>query len=188
MLDDAPLDDQVVVVDYDPAWPAAFERERAAVCCALTGHVVDLQHIGSTAIPGLRAKPVIDLLAAVERFDTIESYEQRLESLGYQHIVQPHEAVRIFFRKGMPRTHHLHLVELDSWEHRRLILFRNYLLAHPDTAEAYEELKRDLARRYADNRPMYTESKTEFIERIIAQADAEARSKGENALPPSPCV
>jgi GrpB-like predicted nucleotidyltransferase (UPF0157 family) len=189
MLDETPLEDQVVVVDYDPAWPAAYAAEKAAICRALDGlAIVDIQHIGSTSIPGLRAKPVIDVLVAVARFGPLEEYGCRLEALGYRYATQPHEDVRLFFRKGMPRTHHLHIVEASWWEYRRLILFRDYLLEHPETAEAYEALKRDLAQRYADNRPMYTESKTGFIEQIIALADAAARSGDQTASGPSSCA
>jgi GrpB-like predicted nucleotidyltransferase (UPF0157 family) len=145
MLDDYLDDDRVVIVEYDPHWPAAFEQEKSAVCAVLSVLPTDIQHIGSTAIPGLRAKPVIDLLVAVSSFAPVAEYEQRLEPLGYVHIVQPNEPVRIFFRKGSPRTHHLHIVEDGSCEHHRLIRFRDYLLRHPETALAYEDLKRDLA-------------------------------------------
>jgi len=171
---DAHLDnDQVVIVEYDPRWPVAYTEEKIAVCAALTGMLTDIQHIGSTAIPGLRAKPVIDLLVIVPRFEAIPAYAQRLEPLGYTHSYQPMEPVRIFFRKGQPRTHHLHIVEDGSYECRRLLLFRNYLLQHPETAFEYEALKRELAERFAEDRPRYTESKTDFIQGVIALADAE---------------
>jgi GrpB-like predicted nucleotidyltransferase (UPF0157 family) len=184
---DADLDHQIVVVEYDPGWPQAYERERAAICQALGDLIVDIQHIGSTAIPGLRAKPVIDVLVAVSEFADIAEYARRLEPLGYQHMTHANEVVRIFFRKGLPRTHHLHIVEDGSWEHRRLLLFRNYLLTHPDTADAYESLKRDLAERFAGNRPQYTESKTGFVEEIILLADAENVAREEGALTRIPC-
>jgi GrpB-like predicted nucleotidyltransferase (UPF0157 family) len=185
---DANLDnDQVVIVAHDPRWPAAFELEKAVICAALAGMLTDVQHIGSTAIPGLHAKPVIDLLVAVPHFSPVPEYVRRLEPLGYQHGSHPNEAVRIFFRKGAPRTHHLHIVEDGTYEHRRLILFRDYLLRNPETAAAYEELKRDLAARYALDRPRYTESKTEFIESIIAIADAENIATEGGRLTRRPC-
>jgi len=187
MLDDHLDDDRVVIVEYDPRWPAAFEQEKSAVCAALSVLPTDIQHIGSTAIPGLRAKPVIDLLVAVSGFAPVAEYEQRLEPLGYVHIVQPNEPVRIFFRKGSPRTHHLHIVEDGSCEHHRLIRFRDYLLRHPETALAYEDLKRHLAVRFALDRPRYTESKTDFIQGVIALADAElaeAEESGQQARTP----
>jgi GrpB-like predicted nucleotidyltransferase (UPF0157 family) len=184
---DATQDDHVVVVNYDPTWPAAYERERAALCRALGAVITDIQHIGSTAIPGLQAKPVIDILAAVRRFEPVEVYAACLEPLGYRHMSHPNEAERIFFRKGAPRTHHLHIIEDGSWEHRRLILFRNYLLKHPQTTEAYEALKRDLAARFGNNRPLYTESKTTFILDTIRQADAENQAQEGGRLLRTPC-
>ncbi len=187
MLDAHHDNDQVVIVEYDPRWPAAFAEEKTAVCAALKGMLTDIQHIGSTAIPGLRAKPVIDLLVMVSRFSPILEYAQRLEPLGYTHSYQPLEPVRIFFRKGAPRTHHLHIVEDRSDECRRLLLFRDHLLRHPETAVAYEALKRDLAERFALDRPRYTKSKTEFIQSIIALATAETRASATDELRLTPC-
>jgi GrpB-like predicted nucleotidyltransferase (UPF0157 family) len=166
-------DDRVYIAEYDPRWPLAFAKEKSAICAVFPGPVTDVQHIGSTAIPGLRAKPVIDILVAVPSFMPIAAYAERLEPLDYRHMTHANESVRIFFRKGMPRTHHLHIVEDGSQEHRRLVLFRDYLLRHPETVVAYEELKRDLAARFAGNRPQYTESKTDFIQEIISLAVAE---------------
>ncbi len=177
--------DDVVIVDYDHRWPTAYEQEKALICQTLGDVILDIQHVGSTAVPGLCAKPVIDILVAVARFDAVEEYSRRLSPLGYQHVSHPDDAVRLFFRKGMPRTHHLHIVEYGTEEHRRHLLFRDYLHAHGDAAREYETLKRELASKFAANRPLYTESKTDFIRSVVVLAEGEQMVAGSDPIPPT---
>ena len=177
--------DEVVITEYDSRWPAAYEREKALICQALGDLILDIQHVGSTAVPGLVAKPVIDILVAVAHFEAVEGYARRLSPLGYQHISHPDDAVRLFFRKGTPRTHHLHIVEYGTAEHRRHLLFRDYLRLHGDTARAYARLKWELASRFAANRPMYTESKTDFVHSVVAMAERERIVNGSEPMPPA---
>jgi GrpB-like predicted nucleotidyltransferase (UPF0157 family) len=158
------------LADYDPNWQVIFERESELVAAALGDDVVEIQHIGSTSIPGLRAKPIIDLLAAVESFAPIAEYERVLEPLGYRHHPHNEEDERIFFWKGTPRTHHLHIVEYATWEHQRHVIFRDYLRAHPEIAQWYEQIKRELWISFKGNRPAYTKGKTAFIKTIMARA------------------
>jgi GrpB-like predicted nucleotidyltransferase (UPF0157 family) len=158
------------LADYDPNWQVIFERESDQVAEALGDDVVEIQHIGSTSIPGLRAKPIIDLLAAVESFAPIAEYERVLEPLGYRHHPHSEEDERIFFWKGTPRTHHLHIVEYATWEHQRHVIFRDYLRAHPEMAQWYEQVKRELWIAFKGNRPAYTKGKTAFIKTIMARA------------------
>ncbi len=158
------------LADYDPNWPQVFEQECDLVGDALGDDMVEIQHIGSTSIPGLRAKPIIDLLAAVESFAPIAEYQRRLEPLGYHHHSHPEEDERIFFWKGTPRTHHLHIVEYATWEHQRHIIFRDYLRRHPELAQWYEQIKRELWLAFRNNRPAYTKGKTAFIKTIMARA------------------
>ncbi len=176
----------VAVVDYDPAWPDLFEREAAAVCDALGDALIELEHIGSTSVPGLPAKPTIDLLAAVEAFAPLETYAAQLAPLGYRY--QPHENAgeRLFFWKGTPRTYHLHIVEYATWEHQRHILFRDYLRAHPQVAAQYAALKRDLAARFEHNRPAYTEGKSAFIFAIVERALSETGTPHAARQPDQP--
>lgn len=161
--------------EYNPQWPRMFETECALLNDALgEEEVIDIKHIGSTSVPGLRAKPIIDILIAVESFVSIDSYSERLESLGYQY--HPHgsaEGERIFFWKGVPRTHHVHIVEYATWEHQRHIIFRDYLRAHPDIARRYTEVKLELAAAFRYDRPAYTRGKTAFIKAIMERALAE---------------
>lgn len=166
-------DERVVIVDYDHRWPTAFEQEKALLAQALDHNFVEIHHIGSTSVPGLAAKPTIDILVVVPRFAPMDEYRRRLEPLGYSHMSHPNDAIRLFFYKGPKRTHHLHIVEYGTWEHRRFLLFRDYLRTHPDIAQEYERIKRRLASKFAENRPRYTEGKRGFVRSITAMAAAE---------------
>jgi GrpB-like predicted nucleotidyltransferase (UPF0157 family) len=156
--------------DYSPKWPDLFEQERALLAGALGDEILEVEHIGSTSVPGLRAKPIIDILLVVETFGPLDDYKRRLEPLGYSHHSHEADADRLFFWKGTPRSHHLHIVEYATWEHQRHILFRDYLRNHPDIARLYEEIKHDLSHAFKNNRPAYTKGKTAFIKSIMARA------------------
>jgi len=158
------------LADYDSRWPLLYEQESVLIAGALGDDVIDLQHIGSTSVPGLRAKPIIDILVAVESFAPIEAYARRLEPISYHYHSHEDDVDRLFFWKGTPRTHHLHIVEYATWEHQRHLLFRDYLRAHPDIARWYESIKRELAEAFKGNRPAYTKGKTAFIKSIMARA------------------
>ncbi|MCD4685340.1 MAG: GrpB family protein [Anaerolineae bacterium] len=160
--------------EYNPQWPQRFEQERVLLNAALgEDEVVDIQHIGSTSVPGLRAKPIIDILVAVETFAPVEEYGERLGPVGYQYFPHGDEGERLFFWKGIPRTHHLHIVEYATWEHQRHIIFRDYLRAHPDIARRYTQVKEELATAFKHDRPAYTRGKTAFIKAIMERALAE---------------
>ena len=169
-MDEFNANESFELTDYNPRWPLLFEQESALIVEALGDDVIDIQHIGSTSVPGLRAKPIIDILVAVESFAPVEDYQSRLEPLGYRYHSQEDETDRLFFWKGRPRTHHLHIVEYATWEHQRHLLFRDYLRAHPDIALWYEDVKRELAIAFKGNRPAYTKGKTAFIKSIMARA------------------
>jgi GrpB-like predicted nucleotidyltransferase (UPF0157 family) len=135
---------------------------------------VDIQHIGSTAVPGLAATPVIDILVAVPQLGPAEEYIERLAPLSYQHRRARHDRARLFFWKVAPRTHHIHIVAADSAEHRRHLRFRDDLRAHPATAREYVALKRTLAAHYGSDRDGYARAKTEFIRaRLLDPASEE---------------
>ena len=153
------------IVEYDPAWPAAYRVERDRLAPLLpTG--VQLHHFGSTAVPGLAAKPVVDMIALVEDFDApIAALTQRG---GYQYP-QAFNATLIHRRflcypTAAHRTHHLHLVD-EPGELERRLRFRDRLRADPVVAGEYVALKRALAERYSDDREAYTEAKSEFVKR-----------------------
>ncbi len=170
------------LADYDPRWPELFDRESTLIALALGDDVVEIEHVGSTSVPGLRAKPIIDILVAVESFAPIASYAGRLQPLGYHHHPHDEEDERIFLWKGVPRTHHLHIVEYATWEHQRHVIFRDYLRKHPDIARRYADVKEQLSAAFKDNRPAYTRGKTAFIKAIMDRAMAEIVDPSIKAL------
>jgi GrpB-like predicted nucleotidyltransferase (UPF0157 family) len=165
----------VHIVTYDPSWPAIFAEERNRILEAVRQWVEKVEHIGSTAIPGLDAKPVIDLMAGLKSMTDASSCVEPLTNLGYSYWAegaQPHH--HLFVRFVDPamstRTHNLHLVEAGGqyWEER--LLFRNYLRKHPETAKEYAELKYWLASRHRDDREVYTEAKADFVSGVVHRA------------------
>jgi GrpB-like predicted nucleotidyltransferase (UPF0157 family) len=158
-------DAEVEIVEYDPAWPAAYQAERDRLAPLLPTRV-QLHHFGSTAVPGLAAKPVIDMIALVEGLDApIAALTQRG---GYQYP-QAFNATLIHRRflcypTAAHRTHHLHLVD-EPGELERRLRFRDRLRADPVVAGEYVALKRALAERYSNDREAYTEAKSEFVKR-----------------------
>jgi GrpB-like predicted nucleotidyltransferase (UPF0157 family) len=175
MIQQSGAEEPIIVVNYDPAWPLAFEQERAQIAAALGEWARAIEHIGSTSVPGLRAKPVIDILVAVDRLDRADEYAARLAPLGY--VYRPHDDddERLFFRKGTPRSHHLHMVVLGGSEHVRHVRFRDILRAEPETARDYAALKDALAAQFRDQREAYVDGKTEFVTGVLAHAENEDR-------------
>jgi GrpB-like predicted nucleotidyltransferase (UPF0157 family) len=163
----------VKVVPYDPRWPADFEGERDRLRSALGEVAVRVDHNGSTAVPGLAAKPIIDIQVSVARLHEIDGYAPALARLGYVHMAHADDdRCPFFFRPAeWPHTHHVHVVEAGSDEERRTLAFRDYLRQHPDVAREYAALKRDLAARHdgltAGSREAYAEAKTAFVNRIL---------------------
>ena len=172
-----PRAEPVEVAEYDPAWPVLFERERGLIAGALGDLVDAIEHVGSTAVPGLGAKPVIDLMIGVRDLADGERCVGPLEGLGYEYKGEYGIPGRLYFRKLTKgrRSHQIHMVESvsDLWE--RHLLFRDYLREHPDEAEAYYELKIRLAAEFRTDRDGYTEAKTRFIEAALAKARVAAR-------------
>lgn len=162
----------VTVVPYDSIWPLRFHQERAALEAAFRGSEVTIEHIGSTAVPGLGAKPVIDLMAGFTRLTDAEDRITALEIQGYEYVPDYEAELpdRRYFRKPRlrPRAFHLHCVVKgsDSWV--RHLAFRDHLRAHPGAAAAYYELKRGLAERC--DKEGYAAAKSPFIEEVLASA------------------
>jgi GrpB-like predicted nucleotidyltransferase (UPF0157 family) len=135
-----------------------------------------IDHNGSTSIPGLAAKPIIDIQVSVAALQPIEAYRDRLRAVGYVHVPHPDDSFCPFFHRPAqwPHSHHVHVVEAGGAEERRTLAFRDYLRDHSAAAGEYERLKQDLARRVAtatsEAREAYAQGKTVFIERILAQA------------------
>ncbi len=172
-----PRAEPVGIAEYDPAWPALFEREWGLIAGVLGDLADAIEHIGSTAVPGLGAKPIIDILIAVRTLAEGERCIRPLEPLGHEYKGEMGIPGRLYFRKLTQgrRSSQLHMVEhgCDFWE--RHILFRDYLRRQPREAQAYYELKVRLAERFGTDRLGYNEAKTEFIEAALARERAAAR-------------
>ena len=166
----------ITLVDYDPGWPAAFEEEATRLRDALGPLARRIEHNGSTSIPGMLAKPVIDIQISVAKLEPLSAYGEPLGRLGYSHTPHPDDAVCPFFKRPdrWPHTHHVHVVEAGGREEQCTLAFRDYLRTHADEARAYEALKRHLAARFIGDtsqaREQYSMAKSDFVERIIALA------------------
>jgi GrpB-like predicted nucleotidyltransferase (UPF0157 family) len=170
-VSDAPdASEPVVVVEYDPAWPRLYEDESERIRAALGDAVVAVEHIGSTAVPGLAAKPVIDVLAGLRTLELPRDSIDAMESVGYEYVGELGIPGRLFFRKGRPRSHYVHAVlhESDVWE--RHLAFRDYLRAHTDEAESYAVFKQTLAVEVAGERDGYTAGKDAFAAALQERA------------------
>ena len=169
-------ENKLEVVPYDSDWPAAFEAEAIHLRTALGSLALRIDHNGSTSIPGLGAKPIIDIQVSVAVLHPIAAYGDRLEAIGYVHAPDPDDSFCPFFHRPprWPHSHHVHAVERGGAEERRTLAFRDYLRDHPAAAGEYERLKQDLTKQFAastrDSREEYARAKTLFIERIVAMA------------------
>jgi len=163
--------DRVVeIVPYDKRWPELFEAERERLSSLAGPRIKDVQHVGSTAVPGLAAKSIIDVMVGVDPLLVEQGLVAALGGLGYEYFGEYGIPGRHFFRKGDPRTHHLHWVRWGGEFWTQQIDFRDYLRAFPEEAERYERLKRDLASRFSSDRPSYTQAKTHFVSDILQKA------------------
>jgi GrpB-like predicted nucleotidyltransferase (UPF0157 family) len=164
----------IVIADYSPAWPAMFEEERARILDVAGDHIDDIQHVGSTSVPGLGAKPIIDIMIGLRDLSYVEQFVQPLRQLGYGYLGEHGIPERHFFRKPdngswITRTHQIHMIVMGSDFWCRHLLFRDYLRLHPEDARRYYSLKKELAQQFGATEN-YTDAKTSFIEGIIAKA------------------
>jgi GrpB-like predicted nucleotidyltransferase (UPF0157 family) len=155
---------------HSELWHQLFAEEETQLRNAIGAQVVAIEHVGSTAICGLSAKPIIDIAVAVREIADAEKCVTQLEGIGYKSRGELGIPGRQYFTKGDPRTHHLHMVELGSDLWRNHLLFRDYLRQHPEVAKEYENLKTELARKHTENREAYTEGKAAFIEGVLKAA------------------
>jgi GrpB-like predicted nucleotidyltransferase (UPF0157 family) len=164
----------VVIADYDPHWPEMYEEERARIIDAIGTWLVDIQHVGSTSVPGMAAKPVVDIMPGVRTLDDDREFIGPMEALGYNFLPVDEDDIpeRRYFRRGDPRLFHVHIAEIGGEFWNKHLAFRDYLRAHPDTAAEYATLKRRLAAEYGSDRLGYTNAKSEFILGIEEKAAA----------------
>lgn len=164
-------DEPIRLVAYDPDWPRRFEEERAALDEAIGKWVTGgIHHIGSTAVPNLDAKPIVDILVGIEDLETGRSCFDPLAGLGYLYAPYlPDEMHWLCKPHPSRRTHHLHLVPTDSARFRDEIAFRDRLRADPRLAEEYAALKHELAAAFEHDREAYTDGKGDFVRRALAR-------------------
>lgn len=163
---------RIELTSFNPEWRPKFEEEARELKKIFT-HNLGIHHIGSTAVYGIKAKPVIDILIVVEDIRKVKSYTGKMEKLGYSHKGENGIAGRRYFEKGSSpavHTHHVHVFEDGDREIARHLQFRDYLNAHPEEAEAYSALKEKLARKYRTDPAGYTEAKSDFISDIDKKA------------------
>lgn len=165
---------QVNVVPYQADWPRLFEAERERLEGALRGLEARVEHSGSTSVPGLAAKPIIDIVVGVPRLELVEGRLDEMRAAGY-HYVPKYEARipdRRYFRRpdAKPRLAHVHVLETGGSRWTRQLAFRDWLKGHPEDARAYGALKFALAHQYRHDRPGYTDAKHPFIRMILEQA------------------
>ena len=166
----------IVVREYDPAWPEMFEQERAHLYRVLGSIVTTIEHVGSTAVPGLAAKPIIDLLVGVRSLDEGRSGIAPLQAIGYTYVPEYESWLpgELFFRKGGsgPWTHHVHMMELGNPRAQDQLLFRDYLRAHPEIASDYAKLKKSLAAEFGEDIAGFRTGKSAFVKTVTANARA----------------
>lgn len=161
-------DDVVALRRHDAEWSMLFQAEAEALRGALGKHAIAIDHIGSTAIPGIRAKPILDMLLAVPDLADPADLASRLSALDYVFRPSAGLPAEHVFVKGQPRTHILHVVASQSDAWRQKLAFRNALRANMALAAEYDALKLDLSRQFAHDRAAYTSGKTAFIRHVVA--------------------
>ena len=164
---------KVKLTPYDPVWAALFAEEKQGIADVFGEKLLGIEHIGSTAIPGMDAKPILDLMIAVASIDDYEDEGTILEKVGYtfgRDMREEHQ--HVLFVKGPDenRTHYLKLTTLDSQFWQEKLLFRDYLISHPERAEAYRQLKHQLLEQYAGERAEYTDGKADFVKKTLQLA------------------
>ena len=167
--------DPIILRPHDATWSAAFDEAAAQLAQRLSGIVVALHHVGSTAIPGIAAKPVIDILAVVTDLEALDDRTDMLAAIGYESLGEFGIPKRRYFRRNTPagvRTHQVHAFVTGHEQIERMLLFRDYLRATPAMAQQYEALKYRLAAQCGDDVERYAESKTGFVETVLGQARA----------------
>jgi GrpB-like predicted nucleotidyltransferase (UPF0157 family) len=155
---------------FTAEWRRHFEAEKALLQGAVGSYILDIQHVGSTSIPGMVAKPIVDIAIAVSDFEEARVCIQPIEGLGYEYKGENGIPRRHYFGKGDQRMFHLHLNEINSLEWQNLILFRDYLCRHPEAVQEYVVLKIQLAAKYPRDRQAYLDGKAPFIERVLQLA------------------
>jgi len=173
------MSDPIVIVPYDPEWPKRFAELGHRLRGALGDAALRIDHIGSTAVPGLDAKPIVDIQISVASFEPLDACRLPLERAGYVFRADNADRTKRYFRErpGDRRTH-IHVRCAGSWSEQAGLLFRDYVRAHPDDAAQYAELKRALAGKHREDRVEYTDAKAPFIWDVLMRANRWSQDVG----------
>ncbi len=166
------------VLAYDPTWPDTFEAAKSQILHAVAPHIQSIHHVGSTSVPGLPAKPIVDILVGVHDWEEARVTIPPLQRIGWEYRGQRGIPRRHYFVIRVPdgrRTHHLHMLELTSTHYAEMLAFRDHLRTHPAAASEYANLKRRLAARPEPHRGAYQQAKAPFIQRVLCEIRGRAR-------------
>jgi len=171
--------DRVIIVPYDEQWPKLFAELGGRLRGVLGGVAMRIDHVGSTAVPGLAAKPIVDVQVSVASFEPLDAYRVPLERAGYIFRAGNPDRTKRYFREpaGERRTH-IHVRRAGSWSEQSTLLFRDYLRTHPEDAARYALTKRALADSHGDDRVGYTDAKAPFISDVMKRADRWSQETG----------
>ncbi|GAA5029151.1 GrpB family protein [Actinopolymorpha pittospori] len=178
-MDAAHTDERVQIVAYRDTWPGTFAVLGSRLRGGLGDVALRIDHIGSTSVPGLAAKPVIDIQISVAEFEPVDSFRGPLRELGFEHRVDNPDRTKRYFREapGQRRTH-IHVRRSGSFSQQYALLFRDYLRAHADAAKEYADVKRQCAAEHSHDREAYVEAKAFFVWELIRRADGWAQRIG----------
>ncbi|WP_078552101.1 GrpB family protein [Bacillus alkalicellulosilyticus] len=170
------MEKHVVIEDYTPDWVRRFQEEKNILKGIMSEKAIAIEHIGSTSVEGLGAKPILDIMVGVNHLIEVDEFIEPLEKIGYEFVFHKEFSNRRFFRKGKWRagTHHLHFYKYESDEWSNNILFRDFLRANSEELIRYHQLKKELAEKYHNDRVAYTKAKEPFIQYIIQKAKEKA--------------
>ena len=162
----------ITVLNYDPEWPLKYERERKAIAEILDGNGISIYHIGSTSVPGLAAKPIIDMMAVVRSLEKVDDARGKFSELGYEYLGEFGIACRRYFRKGGDeRTHQIHIFQADDWNNiERHLAFRDYMRTHEKERAEYAKIKTALAQRFPYDIDGYCDGKDAFVREMEKRA------------------
>ncbi len=158
---------QIILTPHNPNWVQQYEIEAAAITAVLGDNLINIHHVGSTAIPDIQAKPIIDMMPVVWDIEQVDALNEAMAKLGYTAKGENGIPGRRYFQKGVnhaDHTHHIHVFQIGHSDVARHLLFRDYMRAYPDQAQAYNQLKADLAETFRDDPAGYTNAKSDFIQ------------------------
>ncbi|MDP2683672.1 MAG: GrpB family protein [bacterium] len=160
----------VKLIRYDNKWPAIFLQTKRQLNKVISKYIIDIQHVGSTAIKGIYSKPILDIAIAIKNKNDINKFKHKLEKISYEYRGDGKRDGGILFVKSSKpevRTQHLHFVKINDTQWKNYINFRDHLNKNKKIALQYSKLKKELEKKYSNNRKAYTEAKNEFIDKIL---------------------